>query len=208
MEDDITASVVLPRESAERSRPGVRQPERQAGGELRAPAVPAARRRHPPRLRQAGRGRHRRARDVSSPTSSRSRSTQARALVDHVVEFDQYTEPMKRLLEGFVERPETDYVVSSAHPRAGGRQASKNPRYLQKRPDLVNPRDRYLAEIAARLARGIPRGPAGAFAGERGAGGTAEQSRRIRRPACRRWPSTTRSTTRNCPSCSWTSSAA
>ena len=24
---------------------------------------------------------------------------------------------------------------------------SKNPRYLQKRPDLVNPRDAYLAEI-------------------------------------------------------------
>jgi hypothetical protein len=34
--------------------------------------------------------------------------------------------------------------------------ASKNPRYLQPRPDLVNPRDSYLAEIAARLEREIP----------------------------------------------------
>ena len=33
---------------------------------------------------------------------------------------------------------------------------SKNPRYLQKRPDLVNPRDTYLAEIGTRLAREIP----------------------------------------------------
>ena len=33
---------------------------------------------------------------------------------------------------------------------------STNPRYLQQRPDLANPRDSYLAEIAARLAREIP----------------------------------------------------
>ena len=35
---------------------------------------------------------------------------------------------------------------------------SKNPRYLQKRPDLENPRETYLAEIAARLEREIPAG--------------------------------------------------
>ena len=35
---------------------------------------------------------------------------------------------------------------------------SKNPRYLQKRPDLMNPRDTYLAEIGTRLAREIPSG--------------------------------------------------
>ena len=37
--------------------------------------------------------------------------------MDHVVEFDQYTEPMKQLLADFAEQPETDFVVSSAHPR-------------------------------------------------------------------------------------------
>ena len=80
----------------------------------------------------------------------------ARALVEHVVEFDQYSEPMKRLLEKFVERPETDYVVSSAHPRMVDGKRSTNPRYLQRRPDLANPRELYLAQTAARLARGIP----------------------------------------------------
>jgi len=80
----------------------------------------------------------------------------ARALVEHVVEFDQYSEPMKRLLKSFVERPETDYVVSSAHPRLIHGTRSTNPRYLQQRPDLKNPRELYLAQIAARLARGIP----------------------------------------------------
>ncbi len=34
-----------------------------------------------------------------------------------VVEFDKYTEPMKRLLEGFLADPHPAYVVSSAHPR-------------------------------------------------------------------------------------------
>jgi hypothetical protein len=33
---------------------------------------------------------------------------------------------------------------------------SKNPRYLQRRPDLVNARDTYLADVAARLHRRIP----------------------------------------------------
>jgi hypothetical protein len=85
---------------------------------------------------------------------------QARALVDHVAEFDRYTEPMKQRLENFLHQPPTDhivsYVVSSAHPRVVNGAPSTNPRYLQPRPDLVNPRDSYLAEIAARLEREIP----------------------------------------------------
>jgi len=81
---------------------------------------------------------------------------QARAIVEHVVRFDRYTEPMKRLLRDFVEQPATEFAVSSAHPRIMDGQPSKNPRYLQKRPDLVNPRDSYVAEIGTRLAREIP----------------------------------------------------
>ncbi len=81
---------------------------------------------------------------------------QARALVEHVVEFDQYSEPMKRFLERYLQQPETDYVVSSAHPRVVNGVRSTNPRYLQRRPDLVNPRDLHLAQMTARLAREIP----------------------------------------------------
>jgi len=80
----------------------------------------------------------------------------ARALVEHVVEFDQYSEPMKHLLQSFADRPEADFVVSSAHPRLVDGKRSTNPRYLQRRPDLAHPREFYLAQIAARLARGIP----------------------------------------------------
>jgi len=91
---------------------------------------------------------------------------QAVSMVEHVVEFDRYAEPMKGLIEdfaasaGFAKNGDggPSYVVSSAHPRIVDGQPSKNPRYLQKRPDLVAPREGYLTEIAARLERGVPAG--------------------------------------------------
>jgi phosphoenolpyruvate carboxykinase (diphosphate) len=54
---------------------------------------------------------------------------------------------------------------------------SKNPRYLQKRPDLVAPARSYLAEMAARLRRRCRRA-AGAHAGQRRAAGPPQQSAR------------------------------
>jgi phosphoenolpyruvate carboxykinase (diphosphate) len=79
-------------------------------------------------------------------------------IVDEVVEFDKYTEPMKRLLLDFLGSGgnSPSFVVSSAHPRIVDGAPSKNPRYLQKRPDLTNPRGTYVAEIGTRLAREIP----------------------------------------------------
>jgi phosphoenolpyruvate carboxykinase (diphosphate) len=97
---------------------------------------------------------------------------QAVSMVEHVVEFDRYAEPMKGLIEDFAKTAGfarngsvakngdggPSYVVSSAHPRMVDGQPSKNPRYLQKRPDLTAPRESYLTEIAARLERGVPAG--------------------------------------------------
>jgi hypothetical protein len=83
---------------------------------------------------------------------------QASRITEHVAEFDKYTPPMRERLEGFVAERPTAYVVSSAHPRMVEGKPSKNPRYLQKRADLENPREAYLAEVTARLAREIPFG--------------------------------------------------
>jgi len=103
--------------------------------------------------------------DISSPGTFLSNyepltGAQVRVLVDHVVEFDRYTDPMKRLLEGFASHDSANngsaYAVSSSHPRVVNGKPSQNPRYLQKRPDLVAPRAAYLAQIAARLERDIP----------------------------------------------------
>ena len=80
----------------------------------------------------------------------------ARGIVDHIVEFDKYTEPMKKLLGSFARSATSGHVVSSAHPRIVDGKPSKNPRYLEPRPDLVDPRKPYLAEISARLDRLVP----------------------------------------------------
>ncbi len=81
---------------------------------------------------------------------------QVQAMAGQVVEFDKFTDSMKRLLGDFTTHRRTRFVVSSAHPRMVNGSPSKNPRYLQRRPDLVNPRGAYLAEIGTRLAREIP----------------------------------------------------
>jgi hypothetical protein len=78
------------------------------------------------------------------------------SIVDDVVGFGQYTEPMRKLLREANDANE--YVVSSAHPRLVDGKPSKNPRYLQLRPDLANPVGRYVAEIGARFNRRIPLG--------------------------------------------------
>ena len=81
---------------------------------------------------------------------------QTRELADHVAEFDKYTEPMKKLLGEFAQGKNGSYVVSSAHARLVDGVPTKNPRYLQKRPDVVNAAETYLAEISARLDRKVP----------------------------------------------------
>lgn len=101
--------------------------------------------------------------DIASPGTFLSNfepltRSQANAMVDHISEFDQYSEPMQRLLRGFARGEKPEYVVSSAHPRLVNGKPSKNPRYLQKRPDLVDARGAYLAEVGTRLYRGIGAG--------------------------------------------------
>jgi phosphoenolpyruvate carboxykinase (diphosphate) len=155
MEDDITASRVLPRESlndldAEYPNPSVKLVANCEELLFQRPDDAI----HRGVDRQAER-------DLASPGNFISNFEpltveQARALVDHVVEFDKFSEPMKNLLERFAEHPDAGYVVSSAHLRLVNGVRSSNPRYLQRRPDLVNPRDLHLAEMAARLVREIP----------------------------------------------------
>jgi len=80
---------------------------------------------------------------------------EARELVEDVVHFEAYSKPMKRLIRKAAQAPNGSYVVSSAHPRLVDGKPSLNVRYLQQRPDLANPCMRYLADIGTRLARGL-----------------------------------------------------
>ncbi len=100
--------------------------------------------------------------DIASPGTFLSNyepltAEQVRKMVDHVVVFDRFTEPMQKLLTGFLES-KFEYVVCSAVPRVVDGKPSKNPRYQQKRPDRMNPRETHLARIGAHLDREVPAG--------------------------------------------------
>ncbi len=79
----------------------------------------------------------------------------ARNIAEEVALHDAFTEPMQRHVARNAEREE-GYSICSAKPRLVGGKPSKNPRYLQVRPDLARPRDRYVAELGARLYRRVP----------------------------------------------------
>lgn len=82
----------------------------------------------------------------------------ARELVEEAIGFNQYTEAMQRTIREVAENGAASYFVSPAHPRLVDGKPSKNPRYLQIRPDLLQPRELHLAEMAARLRRHAPPG--------------------------------------------------
>jgi phosphoenolpyruvate carboxykinase (diphosphate) len=82
-----------------------------------------------------------------------------RDLMEDAVGLHQFTEPLRRLIESVHAAPAgsgPQYLVTTAHPRIVDGKPTKNPRYLQTRPDLVAPRRRYLAELGARFARRLP----------------------------------------------------
>ncbi len=79
----------------------------------------------------------------------------AKALVEEVSVHDAFTEPMKKHVSANAAR-DAGFSICSAKPRLVGGKPSKNPRYLQVRPDVVRMRDKYLAEMGARLYRRIP----------------------------------------------------
>lgn len=68
--------------------------------------------------------------------------------------FDQYTQPMKDFLSEAA-KDEDGYVCSSANPRIVDGKPTKNPRYLQVRPDLEMERDVYISNVCTRLRRGL-----------------------------------------------------
>ncbi|HAJ91464.1 MAG TPA: hypothetical protein DCO71_02385, partial [Gammaproteobacteria bacterium] len=67
--------------------------------------------------------------------------------MEDVHTFYQFTAPMQKLLKKAYD-DNASYVVSSAHPRMVDGAPSKNPRYLQVRPDLVRPVRKYIAEMS------------------------------------------------------------
>jgi hypothetical protein len=139
VEDDITVSIVLPRESlsgldSEFTNPSVKLVLNCEELLFQRPDD------------AIHRGADRQAElDIASPNTFLSNYEpftveQAAKIAAHVAEFDKYTHPMKKLFKDFVASVPTSYVVSSAHPRLVDGKPSKNPRYLQTRPDRAHQR--------------------------------------------------------------------
>lgn len=98
--------------------------------------------------------------DLSSPNAFLSNYEpltryDAKELLLDAMTFDLYTEPVKRMVQEFTTDAKGTYFVVPSQPRIVDGKPSKNPRYLQNRPDLMNPRRKYLAEVGTRLVRKI-----------------------------------------------------
>jgi len=80
----------------------------------------------------------------------------AKEMVDNFIEFERFTEPMQRLIRRIADSNASGWFVSTDQPRLVEGKPTKNPRYLQIRPDLLGAREVYLAEMATRLFRRVP----------------------------------------------------
>jgi hypothetical protein len=83
-------------------------------------------------------------------------AARAAEMIEEPITFDQFTLPMQELIRTVAKERTPAFFVSNAHPRIVDGKPTKNPRYLQIRPDLVNVRDAYLGEMSARLFRRLP----------------------------------------------------
>jgi hypothetical protein len=155
MEDDITASVVVPADKLKNLNPDYSNPSvkfvHNCEARLFQRPDEAVHRGYDKQTEQ----------DLSEPGNFLSNfepltRADARNLMEDSIGFGKYTEPMRQLILAASGQSGPDYFVSSCHHRLVDGSPSKNPRYLQKRPDVSHARDTYLAEMAARLHRRVP----------------------------------------------------
>lgn len=77
-----------------------------------------------------------------------------REIVQDAIEFDKFTGPMAEVLKDAYRHGDS-FVVSTANPRLVEGKQTKNPRYLQDRPDIVYARDAYVARRGIQFHRAL-----------------------------------------------------
>jgi hypothetical protein len=81
----------------------------------------------------------------------------AAKLRSDAIRFEQFTQPMQDMFNDYLaDENGPDYVISSHLPRIVDGKPTKNPRYLQNRPDLEDPRSVYISQIGSRFYRRLP----------------------------------------------------
>lgn len=99
--------------------------------------------------------------DISSPNTFLSnfeplKRDQVQNIKEDAIGFEMYTQPVKDLINGYLKADDPEYLAVPSEPRLVNGVPTKNPRYLQTRPDLVDGRDKYVAEVSTRIFRNIP----------------------------------------------------
>jgi hypothetical protein len=153
-EDDITASAVVPADALQGLHPGLKEPAYKfsANCEYRLFQRPDdAVIRGYDRVTET---------DFTKPGNFFSNYeplpiVQATDMTEDAIRFGLFTAPFQLYLLTLASATTPDYFVCPANPRLVEGKPSKNPRYLQTRPDLENPRREYLAEIGARFYRSL-----------------------------------------------------
>jgi phosphoenolpyruvate carboxykinase (diphosphate) len=79
----------------------------------------------------------------------------AQEMTEHIIELEKFTPPMRGVIESAA-KMNKGYFVSSAHPRIVEGKPTGNVRYLQDRPDIVQPLLAYVCEVGWRLRRKMP----------------------------------------------------
>jgi hypothetical protein len=77
----------------------------------------------------------------------------AERMKQDAIRFEQFTKPMQEMFSSYLNEESPDFVISSHLPRIVDGKPTKNPRYLQNRPDLEDPRSLYISEIGSRFFR-------------------------------------------------------
>ena len=80
----------------------------------------------------------------------------AEEMKQDAIRFEQFTKPMQEMFNSYLGEESPDFVISSHQPRIVDGKPTKNPRYLQNRPDLEDPRSLYISEIGSRFFRRLP----------------------------------------------------
>ncbi|HEU5081437.1 MAG TPA: hypothetical protein VFT72_19650 [Opitutaceae bacterium] len=170
MEDDITASVVAPRAVLKEKLLPERRTEHISGASP-APAHGVSLKfvqncearlfQRPDDAIHRGYDRQAEA-DMATPGTFLSNyeplaAQDAAALIEDAIGYTAYTAPMRDLIRAAAEGNGSSpkFFVSSAHPRIVDGKPTKNPRYLQLRPDIADPVNTFLAELSRRLHRRI-----------------------------------------------------
>ena len=158
MEDDISATTVVPADAVSRLNPEYDNPSVKFVVNTEARLF-----QRPDDAILPGYD-HQTEHDMAQPgnfLSNYAPLTQADAqdLIDDAIGYVKFTEPMADLIaKAAAGGSGPKFFVCNSKPRVVDGKPTKNPRYLQIRPDIQMPREKHLAEVSLRLRRRIPSG--------------------------------------------------